>query len=139
MEKFIDSVYRPMAESCGDAMRRAVAVFTDEPSLMVKYARPYEVYNYALLPYSSNLFARYEQAYGEDLRPLLPLLYENRGQYAEVRVRFYELVASVIAENYAGRIDAYCRTNGTVLSGHYLGEECVMSNVIDYGNLLRCS
>ena len=137
VEKFIESVYRPMAESCGDAMRRAVAVFTDEPSLMVKYARPYEVYNYALLPYSSNLFARYEQTYGEDLRPLLPLLYENRGQYAEVRVRFYELVASVIAENYAGRIGAYCRTNGTVLSGHYLGEECVMSNVIDYGNLLR--
>ena len=135
-EAFLDSVYRPMAEACGGAMRNAAAVFTDEPSLMVKYARPYEVYNYALLPYGGGLFDRYEQAYGEDLRPLLPLLYENRGDYASVRVRFYELVARTIADNYAARLDAFCRANGTVLSGHYLGEECAMANVIDYGNLL---
>ena len=113
-------------------------MFTDEPSLQVGYARDYEVWPYALAPWVDGLFEAFEQEYGFSLLPYLPYLFEGRPQDAyAVRVKFYKLVGKLVAKAYSGQLAAWCEAHGGKFSGHYLGEESMVSHVKDYGDNLE--
>lgn len=138
VERFLEVAYDPLARYGESIFTHAKAIFTDEPSLMTALARPYETINYALIPYEKTLFDKFEARYGFDIKPLLPLLYEDTNERCyDLRVKFYELIGEIIAKNYSGRIDEYCRAHGTVFSGHYLAEEHVVEHVMDYGNYVK--
>ena len=137
VRRFIDLCYEPIAAAIPDAYKRAVAVFTDEPSLQVAYGREYEVWPYALAPWVDGLFEKFEEEYGHDIKGYLPFIFEGRlADAREVRVKFYNLVGKIIARAYSGQISAWCRANGGVFSGHYLSEESMVSHVKDYGSYL---
>ncbi len=135
VEKFIQIAYEPIVKDAKNAFSNANAVFTDEPSLMVGYARDYETFNYALVPYEKTLFDKFEKKYGYDVKPYLPLLFENTNEKCySVRRDFYDLIGDVVANNYSKKIQSYCKEHGTRLSGHYLAEENVWEHVMYYGN-----
>jgi len=133
-ERFIELMLEPIAAGTPDAFRRAKGVFTDEPSLQVGYARPYESWPYALAPFVDGIFEEYRSEYGEEIYPYLPLLFEGLTDAYPVRVNFYRLVGKLIARAYSGQLSAWCRAHGGRFSGHYLGEETVVSHVKDYGS-----
>lgn len=134
---FIELMYEPIAERIPDAFSRAVAVFTDEPSLQVRYARGYENWPYALAPWVDGLFEYYEEEYGEALLPYLPLLFEGTTDAYPVRVRFYQLVGKLIAKAYSGQLTEWCAKHGCLFSGHYLAEELMVRHVLDYGSYIE--
>jgi len=134
VRRFLDLVFEPIARQIPDAFQRAAAVFTDEPSLQVGYARGYETWPYALAPWVEGLFEAYEQEYQKSLLPDLPLLFEGGKEAYPVRINFYRLVGKLIARAYSGQIADWCKEHGGVFSGHYLGEECIVGHVKDYGS-----
>ncbi len=135
VKRFIELSYAPVAHADKDAFKNAGAVFTDEPSLMVAYARDYETFSYALLPYEKTLLNKFSAKYGYDLRPYLPLLFEDSDEKCrKTRVDFYELIGEVVSSSYVGQINEFCKAHGTCISGHYLAEEHVAEHVLDYGN-----
>ncbi len=137
VRRFIDVAYEPTAAALPDAYRDAVNVFTDEPSLHVWRARPYEVWNHAIAPWCDGLFEAYERDHGESLLPNLPLVFEGGQNAYPTRVKFYETVAGMIAEAWSGQLSAWCEEHGCGFSGHYLGEEHISHHVIQYGNYVK--
>lgn len=138
VREFLRCNYEPIAEGCPEAFALCENVFTDEPSLMTAYARWYESFNYALLPYSDRLFDEFAARKGYDLRPLLPLLFESTdARYKQLRVDFYSFVGERVAENYSGQISAWLRERGARFSGHYLAEENIYQHVMEYGDFVR--
>ena len=146
VRRFLDAAYEPVASAIPDAYKRAGYVFTDEPSLMVRYVRDYESYNYAMLPWVDGFFRKYEKKYGEQLLPDLPLLFEgctsedadglhNRA-YA-VRIKYWSLVSDLCSEAYTGQITKWCEAHGGGFSGHYLAEELISKHVFTYGNYIK--
>ncbi len=138
VRRFIDLCFEPIVQAVPDAYEKATAVFTDEPSLQVGYARDYEVWPYALAPWVDGLFEAFEDEYGFSLLPYLPYLFEGRPQDAyAVRVKFYKLIGKLVAKAYSGQLAAWCEAHGCKFSGHYLGEESMVSHVKDYGDNLE--
>ena len=138
VDRFLKVAYDPIYDCDKNIYGGSRAVFTDEPSLMTALARPFETFNYALIPYEKTLFDKFRARYGFDLEPLLPLLYEDTNPRSfELRQKFYELIGEVVAANYSGKINAYCKAHGTLFSGHYLAEENVYEHVMDYGNYVK--
>lgn len=134
VERFIALMFEPILSEIPDAFSRAAAVFTDEPSLMVGYSRDYETWTYAIAPWVDGLFDRYEERYAEDIRPMLPLLFEGGMQGACVRSRFYKLIGEIAAEAYTETLQNWCSSHGGCFSGHYLGEETAYGHVLFYGS-----
>ncbi len=137
VRRFIDVAYEPIANQLPDAYSGAVNVFTDEPSLHVWRARPYEVWNYALAPWCDGLFEAYERDHGESLLSHLPLIFEGTESAYPFRVRFYETVSNMIAEAWSGQLSQWCESHGCGFSGHYLLEESISHHVVQYGNFLK--
>ncbi|MBE6598892.1 MAG: hypothetical protein E7638_05570 [Ruminococcaceae bacterium] len=137
VRRFIDVAYEPTAAMLPDAYRDAVNVFTDEPSLHVWRARPYEVWNYAIAPWCDGLFEAYERDHGESLLPNLPLIFEGTESAYPTRVKFYETVAGMIAEAWSGQLSQWCEEHGCGFSGHYLLEESISHHVVQYGNFIK--
>ena len=134
IKRFIELMLEPIAKGVPDAFRRAKGVFTDEPSLQVGYARPYESWPYALAPYVDGIFEEYEAEYGESILPTLPLLFEGRNDAYPTRINFYRLVGKLVARAYSEQLSTWCREHGGRFSGHYLGEETMVGHVKDYGS-----
>lgn len=134
---FIDLVYEPIASGIPEAFRDAVAIFTDEPSLMTCYTSEEESWPYALMPWVDGIFDEFEKEYGYSLLPHLPLLFEGGTQAYAVRTQFYRLVGKLVARAYTGQLSAFCREHGGRFSGHYLGEELLEWHVRFYGSFIE--
>ena len=137
VDRFIKLMLEPIESAIPGVIARAKAIFTDEPSLMVGYSREYEQWPYAIAPWVEGLFEKYETRWGESLLPKLPQLFEGAQQGATTRYRFYRLVGEIIAENYSGRLQAWCKAHGGTFSGHYLGEELIYGHVMYYGSYMQ--
>ena len=74
--------------------------------------------------------------YGEDLYPLLPMLFEGTEVCWPARVKFYEMIGHVIGQSYTAQLRNWCRAHGGRFSGHYFGEEMLVDHVRSYGNML---
>jgi len=137
IRRFIDIAYEPIENRIPGVYSRATAVFTDEPSLQVGYARGYETWPYALAPWVDGLFEEFEAEYGYSMLPWLPLLFEGRTDAYPIRVQFYRLVGKLVARAYSGQLTEWCEAHGSKFSGHYLGEETMTSHVKDYGSYVE--
>ena len=137
VRRFLDIAYEPLAEEAPEAYEGAEAVFTDEPSLMVRHMTPYQNWSFALVPWSDEILDRYETEYGCRLEPKLHHLFEGSLESAPERVNYHRLVGKLIGENYTKQIHDWCVAHGTILSGHYLGEESIHGNVLDYGSYVE--
>lgn len=137
VRRFIDVAYEPIAKLLPDVYKESHNVFTDEPSLQVAYVRSYEVWPYALAPWSDTLLEEYEREYGQSLLPNLPLIFEGAENAYPVRVKFYSLVGKMIANAYSGQLSKWCEIHGCGFSGHYLAEEEMTHHVKDYGDYIK--
>ena len=136
VRRFIDLCYEPVEAAVPGVYAHAQAVFTDEPALQTFYVRPYEQWPYALLPWEARLPGIFRQMYGEDLYPLLPMLFEGTEVCWPARVKFYEMIGHVIGQSYTAQLRNWCRAHGGRFSGHYFGEEMLVDHVRSYGNML---
>lgn len=137
VRRFLELCYEPIAKAIPDAYSQATAVFTDEPSLQTPYAREYEVWPYALLPWDDSLPSHFENTYGFSMMKYLPYLFEGTADAYPIRIKFYNLIGKLIAASYTGQIRKWCEEHGGRFSGHYLGEEMIADHVRDYGSLLE--
>ena len=115
VRRFIDLCYEPVEAAVPGVYAHAQAVFTDEPALQTFYVRPYEQWPYALLPWEARLPGIFRQMYGEDLYPLLPMLFEGTEVCWPARVKFYEMIGHVIGQSYTAQLRNWCRAHGGTL------------------------
>jgi hypothetical protein len=137
--RFLAVTHEAYARRLGDNLGQwFMATFTDEPSLMSWFCRPQ---SYRPLPWSANLPVQFAKRRGYVLTDaLLPALAADAGpRGARVRYDFWLTVSELVAENYFGQIREWCRRHRVPSGGHLLGEELLLWNVANNGDLFRCA
>ena len=135
--RFLEVTHERYAERLGpDLGRYFVSTFTDEPSLQNYWFRPMP---YRVLPWSLTIEREFRQRRGRELRPLLPALVAEAGPAgARARYDFWNTVGELVAENYFGQIQTWCRAHHVLSGGHLLMEEGLAGHVPLYGHFFRC-
>ena len=135
--RFLEVTHERYAEKLGqDLGRYFVSTFTDEPSLQNYWFRPMP---YRVLPWSLTIEREFSQRRGRELRPLLPALVAEAGPAgARARYDFWNTVGELVAENYFGQIQTWCRKHNVLSGGHLLMEEGLVGHVPLYGHFFRC-
>jgi len=135
--RFLEVTHERYAEKLGpDLDRYFVSTFTDEPSLQNYWFRPMP---YRVLPWSLTIEREFRQRCGRELRPLLPALVAEAGPAgSRARYDFWNTVGELVAENYFGQIQTWCRKHNLLSGGHLLMEEGLVGHVPLYGHFFRC-
>lgn len=122
---FLKSTHAAYRDTLGGDFRNMAGFFTDEPQLSRNG-----------MPWSLLLPDAYREAYGEDLLPLLPALFFPEGNWERTRVRFWQVVRDLFAENFIKQVQDWCRENGVRLTGHMVLEETMRSQLVSNGAVM---
>lgn len=76
-----------------------------------------------IVNFTPGLFEVFQDKWGYDLRPHLPSLYEDVGDWRAVRHNFYATTLELFIEGWAKPYFEYCRANSLQLTGHYWEHE----------------
>ena len=138
--RFIEVTFNTYEGAIENFSEVVEAVFDDEAQLLaVHHIVPGDLTN-PVLPYDYDIFDTFEQKFGYDLRPYLPLIYNDKSDEAtRLRSHFYAHVGDLVSENFFGQVQEWCEAHGITMSGHLLLEEQMVYHVPVYGNYMQCS
>jgi hypothetical protein len=118
----------------GQMAEQIVGFYTDEPAMHYFLTGG----DNPIVPWSKDLFGRFQERNGYNLRPYLPDLFFNiRPQSARVRFDFYNSLTDFYSQAYYEQIQAWCREHGVLFTGHLLYEEWLRRLIRVEGNLFR--
>ncbi|HEY5913296.1 MAG TPA: glycosyl hydrolase [Verrucomicrobiae bacterium] len=113
-----------------------VSTFTDEPSLMSLFLRPMP---YRVLPWSANLATEFRGRHGYSIEAKLPALVADIGpETGRIRYDYWKMVGELVAENYFGQIQRWCKQHDILSGGHLLMEENLANQIALYGDFFAC-
>jgi hypothetical protein len=109
-EKFIEVTMRGYEKSLGNEFGKAVpGIFTDEPNIVTSGG----------LRWTPDLFDVFQKQWGYDLKPLLPLLSEETGDWKRVRHNYMETLLQLFVDRWSKPWHAYTEANHLKWTGHY--------------------
>lgn len=111
-EKFIEITmkgYENIAKEDLGVGQTVPGVFTDEPNIVTSGG----------LRWTPDLFNVFQQQWGYDLRPLLPLLEEETGEWKKVRHNYMETLLQLFVDRWSKPWYAYTEANKLQWTGHY--------------------
>ncbi|MBW3633808.1 MAG: hypothetical protein KY456_12365 [Chloroflexi bacterium] len=133
--EFLRLGYEPYAETVGDKMPGPVPGFyTDEPAMHYYVTGG----DNPIVPWTKEMFRRFHERNGYDLRPRLPdLFFDVSPDSARIRHDFYETLTAFYADAYYRQIHDWCREHDVLFTGHLLYEEWLRNMVRVEGNPFR--
>jgi hypothetical protein len=91
-----------------------------------------------ILPWTKNMFRRFAERNGYDLRPRLADLFFNiRPDSARIRHDFFNTTTELYTNAYYRQLRDWCRSHGVVFTAHLLYEEWLRRMIRVEGNLFR--
>jgi hypothetical protein len=91
-----------------------------------------------ILPWTANMFRRFRERNGYELRPrLADLFFDVRPDSARVRHDFFNTTTELYTNAYYRQLREWCRTHGVVFTAHLLYEEWLRPMIRVEGNLFR--
>jgi len=125
---FIESTHEEYKKRFSNEFGKVIlGVFTDEP-------------NYHETPWTKSLENRFKKEKGYSFREKVPLLFYDSCNIKEAykfRYDYYDIVTKLFVENYTKKIYEWCERNGLKLTGHFLFEDTLQSQVMSVGDLMR--
>ncbi len=115
-EKFLAVTLDAYKDAVGDEFGKTVpGVFQDEAHIGPA-AR-------TALSYTPALFPTFQKMWDYELKPQMPSLIEETGDWRKVRHDYYAALNRLFIEGWARPYFDYCETNGLVFTGHYWEHE----------------
>ena len=99
--------------------------FTDEP----QYYRWGVAYTKVVAPY-------FEKEYGQDILDGLGLLFVEKEGYRDFRYKYWKAMQSLMLENFGKRIYDWCDERGYKLTGHYVEETSMATQLWCCGGIM---
>lgn len=113
-EKFINLTMDGYEDYIGDEFGGVVpGIFTDEPNINTTGG------SRAVMRYTPVLFNRFEKKYGYQLETYLPGLYDEIGDWKNVRHDYYALLLEMFEERWGKPWEKYTDENNLKWTGHY--------------------
>ncbi len=79
--------------------------------------------NMGAIPWDDRFPQLYKEAYGDELIPLLPLLFTAGDGHERVRAQYWELLTDALIEGFYQPIEAWCESHGKRFTAHLKAEE----------------
>ena len=134
-KEFLRHGYDPYASAVdGKMTSQMLGFYTDEPA-MHYYLSGGEV---PIVPWTRDMFRRFQQRNGYNLRPRLPdLFFDVRSDSARVRYDFYNTLTDFYSQAYYQQIHEWCQQHNVLFTGHLLYEEGLRRLIRVEGNLFK--
>ncbi len=137
--RFIELTHQRYARELGPLAGVVDAFFTDEPQFGSAEhwgsGLPEAV---PMVQWTASLPDAFRAAKGYALLDVLPALFHAVGpETAKYRFDFYDVQSDLVAENFFGQIESFCRAHGVASSGHMLLEESLLFHVMFSGSMLK--
>lgn len=111
-QKFIDVTMKGYQSSIKNEFGKTVlGVFSDEPNI----SAPKNDH----LRWTPDLFGTFKQMWGYDLKPLLPLLSEEIGNWRQVRHNYQQTLLQMFIDRWGKVSNKYYVANNLIWTGHY--------------------
>ncbi len=111
-EKFIKLTMEGYEEYIGEEFGKQVpGIFTDEPNINAGERN--------VIRYTPVLLNRFEKKYGYQLQTYLPCLYDEIGDWKNVRHDYYALLLEMFLERWSKPWNKYTEEKGLKWTGHY--------------------
>jgi len=118
-EKFLDVTLNAYKSVAGAEFGGVVpGSFQDEAEI-----NPAGGQGMAVVNYTPALFEAFAKKWNYDLRPVLPSIYEDTGDWMRVRHDYYATLLDLFIENWAKPYHDYCERNKLTFTGHYWEHE----------------
>ena len=109
-QKFIDITFPGYERVAGDEFGKSMpGWFTDEPRI-----RPPEG-----IRWTPDLFDEFQKKWGYDLKTALPSLFEETGDWKQVRHNYTQTLLQMFIDRWAKPCFAYCEAKNLKFTGHY--------------------
>lgn len=109
-EKFIELTMKGYERVAREEFGKVVpGIFSDEPNIQTSGG----------LRWTPDLFSIFQSKWGYDLKPLLPLLEEEVGNWKEVRHNYMETLLQLFIDRWSKPFHQYCEANNLKWTGHY--------------------
>jgi hypothetical protein len=109
-EKFLEITMRGYGAVAREEFGRTVrGIFSDEPHVSFGGG----------IRWTPDLFARFQQRWGYDLRPHLPSLWNDVGDWRRVRHNYYAVILDLFIDRWSKPYHEYCEKNNLAWTGHY--------------------
>ena len=119
VKKFINLTHEQYKNKLGDDFAGLSGFFTDEPQFCGRG-----------LVYPHVIASKFKEIYGEDILDGIGLLFVKKGGYKKFRYRYYKLCQSLMLNSFAKQIYEWCDANGVCLTGHYIEERSLFSQML---------
>lgn len=119
VKKFIGLTHEQYKNKLGNDFNSLCGFFTDEPQFCRKAI---------LFPHV--IVDEYKKEYNEDVLDGLGLLFINKKGYRKFRYRYWKLCQKLMLENFAKPIFEWCDKNGVKLTGHYIEERNMWTQML---------
>lgn len=119
VRKFISLTHEAYKSRLGKDFSLLSGFFTDEPQFCRKAV---------LFPHV--IETAYKQEYDEDVLDGLGLLFLEKKGYKTFRYRYWKLCQKLMLENFAKPIYEWCDKNGVKLTGHYIEERNLWTQML---------
>ncbi|MGX5819259.1 glycosyl hydrolase [Chitinophaga lutea] len=111
-EKFIDVTYKGYEKVAGREFGKAIkGVFSDEPTILNEGRH--------CVRWTPDLFDRFRERWGYDLRLHLPSLFGETGDWKRVRHNYFVTLLQLFVDRWSKPVFAYMEARGLVWTGHY--------------------
>ena len=119
VDKFIALTHQEYKNRLGEKFNDSLkGFFTDEP----QYTRWYQ-------PYTKMIEKYFKEVYNQDILDGLGLLFVEKKGFREFRYKFWLGMQTLMLNAFAKKIYSWCTDNGVMLTGHYVEEPCLETNM----------
>ncbi len=139
--EFLRVTHERYKAKCGDRLGRSIkGIFTDEPHRgMVMSSFADHHHSSWVIPWTGELAAEFERAFGYDIVERLPEIFlQPYGQpLSQVKWHYMELIQRLFLENFMRPMHTWCRANNLTLTGHVLHEDSLVCQAVPNGSVIR--
>ncbi|MFA5858378.1 MAG: glycosyl hydrolase [Elusimicrobiota bacterium] len=134
VKKFIETTYEAYYKEVGDAFGTAIpGIFTDEPH--IHGFRPAEK-NTRFVPWTIEFVSFFENQRGYDVLGVVPYLFFDGVKSRKVSHDYWHTIAELYREAFSKQIYDWCEDHKIKLTGHYLSEESLNTQVHTAGAIM---
>ncbi len=125
VDRFLQETHEKYKAQLAEEFSGLTGFFTDEP----------QYYRWDT-PYTAMLPAYFEKEYDEDILDGLGLLFLDKEGYRDFRYKYWKAMQSLMLKNFAQRVYTWCTGQGISLTGHYIEEPELKSQMLCCGGIM---
>lgn len=126
VDAFINETHERYKSEIKDLSENIVGFFTDEPLYCEQDG----------LPFPTKIREYFAELYGEDIYDSLGLLFSEQAGYERFRYRYYKCCQELFLKNFAQKLYSWHDKNGLKLTGHYVEERDLYSQMLNNAGIM---